>query len=132
MQQPSPHFPDASRRVPLSRASGRGARRLHLVLIFSLVAGWPAAAGAADQSAIDPVEQGRTLYALHCSHCHGFNMVNPGTVAFDLRRFPQDDKARFVNSVTQGKNNRMPPWGDVLSPEQIDELWAYIRTGGKS
>jgi cytochrome c55X len=89
----------------------------------------PSAARADGQS---EVAQGRSLYALHCSHCHGFNMVNPGTIAFDLRRFPPDDKARFVNSVTRGKNNRMPPWGDVLTAQEIDELWAYIRTGGKS
>jgi mono/diheme cytochrome c family protein len=101
-------------------------------LSAAVIAAWSPTARSADQSAIDPVEQGRVLYAQHCSHCHGFNMVNPGTVAFDLRRFPPDDKARFVNSVTQGKNNRMPPWGDVLSQQEIDELWAYIRTGGKS
>jgi mono/diheme cytochrome c family protein len=59
-------------------------------------------------------------------------MVNPGTVSFDLRHFPVDDKARFVNSVTHGKNNRMPPWGDLLSPQEIDELWAYVRSGGRS
>ena len=59
------------------------------------------------------------------------NMVTPGTAAFDLREFPHDDKARFVNSVTHGKNNRMPPWGDILKPEDIDNLWAYVLTGGK-
>lgn len=58
-------------------------------------------------------------------------MVTPGTVAFDLRRFPHDQKPRFVDSVTHGKNKAMPPWGDVLTPEQIDELWAYVGTGGK-
>ena len=58
-------------------------------------------------------------------------MVTPGTVAFDLRTFPHDAKSRFVDSVTHGKNNRMPPWGDVLTPQQIDEIWAYVRTGGK-
>ena len=60
----------------------------------------------------------RPLYAHHCSHCHGFNMVNPGTVTYDLRQFPHDDKARFVHSVTEGKNGRMPPWGDLLSRER--------------
>jgi glucose dehydrogenase len=42
-----------------------------------------------------------------------------------------DDKARFMNSVTHGKNNRMPPWGDILKSEDIDNLWAYLLTGGK-
>ncbi len=79
----------------------------------------------------DLVDKGRMLYARHCSHCHGFNMVTPGTVAFDLRKFPHDDKPRFLNSVTHGKNGRMPAWGDLLKTEEIDEIWAYILTGGK-
>ena len=111
-------------------------------ITLGLAAAWVAggmAMGLAEEAQPDPsrdpatlVQDGRALYALHCSHCHGFNMVNPGTVAYDLRRFPGDQKPRFVESVTHGKNNRMPPWGDVLTPGQIDELWAYIRTGGKS
>ena len=77
-------------------------------------------------------EHGRSLYAHHCSHCHGFNMVNPGTVSFDLRQFPHSEKARFLDSVTNGKNGRMPPWNGVLSARELDEIWAYIVTGGKS
>jgi len=73
---------------------------------------------------------GKALYVQHCWHCHGPNMVNPGTVTFDLRRFPHDDKARFVHSVTTGKNGRMPAWGDLLSESDIDKLWAYVKTGG--
>jgi cytochrome c55X len=88
---------------------------------------------AAEVSANDPaqVARGKALYGTNCIHCHGINMVTPGTVAFDLREFPHDDKARFVNSVTHGKNNRMPPWGDILKPDDIDHLWAYVLTGGK-
>jgi len=48
--------------------------------------------------------------------------------AFDLRKFPHEDKARFVTSVTRGKQN-MPPWGDLLKPEDIDALWAYVVAG---
>jgi mono/diheme cytochrome c family protein len=88
---------------------------------------------AAEVSASDPVQvvRGKALYGTNCLHCHGFNMVTPGTVAFDLREFPHDDKARFVNSVTHGKNGRMPAWGDILKPDEIDDLWAYVLTGGK-
>lgn len=74
--------------------------------------------------------KGKQLYAEHCSHCHGFNLVNPGTVTYDLRRFPHEAKDRFVNSVTNGKNGRMPPWGDEISRKDIDALWAYVLTGG--
>ena len=35
------------------------------------------------------------LYGHHCSHCHGFNMVNPGTVAYDwLGSFPITEKEK--------------------------------------
>jgi mono/diheme cytochrome c family protein len=25
----------------------------------------------------------------------------------------------------------MPPWGDLLTPEDIDALWAYVMVGEK-
>jgi mono/diheme cytochrome c family protein len=75
------------------------------------------------------VSRGEELFSAICSHCHGPHMVNPGTVSFDLRKFPHDDEARFLNSVRNGKNS-MPPWKDVLQPDEIEALWAYVRTGG--
>src|SRR5215831_6471057 len=65
----------------------------------------------ADQGKID---LGKAVFAEKCSHCHGPNMVNSGTITPDLRRFP-DDEPRFAITVKQGKNGRMPPWGDVLN-----------------
>jgi mono/diheme cytochrome c family protein len=80
-----------------------------------------------DQTQID---QGTVTYAQKCSHCHGPNMVNAGTIAPDLRRFP-DDKERFFTTVKLGKNNKMPPWGDLLSDDQIACLWAYMSSQRK-
>jgi mono/diheme cytochrome c family protein len=88
-------------------------------------------AGDARTLSRSAIDGGRALYARHCSHCHGFNMVNPGNVSFDLRQFPRGEKARFADSVANGKNGRMPPWKSVLSPQDIEELWAYVRSGGK-
>jgi mono/diheme cytochrome c family protein len=75
--------------------------------------------------------QGKSQYRQFCSNCHGVNMVNPGTSSFDLRKFPPDDKTRFVNSVVHGKN-AMPAWGDILKPEEIEAIWAYVLTGGQT
>ncbi len=100
---------------------------------FSVAAEEPsrmAEAPSGNQSEAEMAAKGKTAYARHCSHCHGFNMVNPGTISFDLRRFPHEDKPRFVHSVTEGKNGRMPAWGDLLSGQEIDEIWAYVKTGG--
>ena len=74
-----------------------------------------------DQAQLD---QGKVIYAQRCSHCHGPNMVNAGTIAPDLRRFP-DDKERFFTTVKLGKNGKMPPWGDLLNDDQLADLWAY-------
>jgi len=78
----------------------------------------------------DLVEQGRDLYADTCATCHGREMVNAGTLAFDLRKFPRDDFARFRNSVLNGKNQAMPAWRDRLSDDDVAALWAYVRSGG--
>jgi cytochrome c55X len=84
----------------------------------------PASAQQADgdQAVID---RGKITFAQKCSHCHGPNMVNAGTVTPDLRRFP-DDQTRFVTTVKLGKNNRMPPWADLLGDDEIKDLWAYV------
>jgi mono/diheme cytochrome c family protein len=107
------------------------------VYLFSaaMAASGPTAAPAAmpqenlsvDRAQIDQgqIDQGKLTYAQKCSHCHGFNMVNAGTIAPDLRRFP-DDRERFFTTVKLGKNGKMPPWGDLLSDDQIACLWSYI------
>jgi mono/diheme cytochrome c family protein len=89
-------------------------------------------ASAQQQAAVsDPalIGPGKTTYAQKCSHCHGPNMVTAGTVAPDLRAFP-DDNTRFTTTVKQGKNN-MPPWKDILSDQEIIEVWAFVSSRRK-
>ncbi|WGD54747.1 cytochrome c [Bradyrhizobium sp. CB1650] len=84
---------------------------------------------AADEPTGNPVQaqldHGKSTYAEKCSHCHGPNLMNSGTITPDLRAFP-DDKTRFVTTVKNGKNNKMPPWGDILSEDEIMDLWVFI------
>jgi mono/diheme cytochrome c family protein len=77
----------------------------------------------------EQVKRGSGLYAQHCAPCHGVRMQDPD--AFDLRKFPRDGHARFVRSVTHGKNS-MPPWGGLLQPDEIASLWAYVVRGEKN
>jgi mono/diheme cytochrome c family protein len=70
---------------------------------------------------------GASLFSRNCSPCHGTRMRDPES-AFDLRQFPREQHERFVNSVTRGKN-QMPPWGDILKPQDIEALWAYVVAG---
>jgi len=89
-----------------------------------------ASASAGAQSPPFPPEQiarGAQLFALNCATCHGTRMRNPQW-AIDLHTFPRDAKARFVDSVMNGKRN-MPSWDDLLKPDDVEALWAYVSTG---
>lgn len=68
---------------------------------------------------------GKHVYASACARCHGVNLVNAGASTFDLRTFPLDQKARFFQSVLQGKG-AMPAWQGSVTPEEVEALWAYI------
>jgi mono/diheme cytochrome c family protein len=81
----------------------------------------------AQQFPPEQVTKGADIYAQHCATCHGNRMANPPW-AIDLATFPRDSRARFVDSVTNGVRN-MPPWGDVLKPDDIEALWAYLVVG---
>jgi cytochrome c55X len=83
-----------------------------------------------DGNAQMQIDHGKATYAEKCSHCHGPNMLNSGTITPDLRAFP-DDKTRFIITVKQGKNNKMPPWGDILTDDEITDLWAYVTSRRK-
>jgi mono/diheme cytochrome c family protein len=90
-----------------------------------------AAATGEVSAAADPevlYKQGKTSFRKRCARCHGVNMVNPGVGVFDLRTFPLDDKARFIDSVSNGRN-AMPAWKAVLKPADIDALWVYVSAG---
>ena len=88
------------------------------------------AASAQEPFKPEQIRSGSETYARHCAACHGPRMANPEG-ASDLRKFPRDQRERFLASVSKGKN-AMPPWGDLLKADEIDALWAYVATGGKN
>ncbi len=94
-------------------------------------AGGPATAQSppVQNFAPEQLKAGAEIYARNCSPCHGARMLDPQGAA-DLRKFPRGERERFINSVTRGKN-QMPSWGDLLKPEEVEALWAYVVAGGK-
>ena len=98
---------------------------LSLAFVFA-----SAGAAAQDRGPQFPPAQittGAELFAHHCATCHGTRMRNPQW-AIDLRTFPRDAHARFVDSVTNGKR-AMPPWDDVLDRDDVEALWSYVVAG---
>ena len=109
-----------------------GTTRL-IVVLTHVLAGVPALAQSTtpniESFAPEQIRAGAEIFARNCSPCHGPRMQDPES-AFDLRTFPHDQHARFVSSVSRGKNS-MPPWAGLLKPEEIEALWAYVVAGEK-
>jgi len=96
------------------------------ILRASLIVGvlvFVSAALAQDRAKISA---GAEVYAERCAACHGERLRVTGG-ALDLLKLRPDERERFDKAVNDGKG-QMPPWGGVLSSEEIDQLWAYIRS----
>ena len=91
-----------------------------LVVGFVIAAATPAA--AQDQAMIEAGEQ---VYEEHCMSCHGEKLRSAGAIP-DLREFGADDRARFDKMVLEGRG-QMPSWQGVVSAQELDRLWAYVR-----
>lgn len=97
---------------------------MRLMVVFAgLLLAMPAAVWAQDKALADA---GAEIYDANCAECHGARMVNTGS-AFDLKMLMADERARFDKSVMEGKN-QMPAWRGTLSAQDLDKLWAYIRS----
>jgi mono/diheme cytochrome c family protein len=85
---------------------------------------------AAAPSHADDAAIGREIFDEHCAKCHGKQMQAPAGLAFDLRKFPPTEAARFQQSVLKGTAKGMPAWQGQLSIEDIKALWDYVKSGG--
>ena len=86
-----------------------------------------AAALAQDRSKI---AAGAEVYAEKCAACHGERLRATGA-GFDLLKIGPSERERFDKAVNDGKG-QMPAWGGLLSAEEIDQLWAYLRSRADS
>jgi mono/diheme cytochrome c family protein len=102
---------------------------LFIAALAHTLSAMPTLAQDSKSFAPEQIRLGAEIFSRNCSPCHGPRMQDPEG-AFDLRTFPPDQHARFVNSVSQGKNS-MPPWAGLLMPKEIEALWAYVMAGEK-
>jgi cbb3-type cytochrome c oxidase subunit III len=97
------------------------------------------------QPAGDP-SRGATLYDSYCWTCHGKTGKGDGPIAVAYKPQPRDltDRASLAqrtdrdlyNVISQGggaveRSPTMPGWGEVLSPQEIWDLVAYVRQFSK-
>ena len=77
---------------------------------------------------------GKGAYNTNCARCHGLGAVSGG-IAPDLRALdPLDDDSdeyfigQVQNGIVRNGNVYMPPFKDVLSPEAMWTIRAWIET----
>jgi mono/diheme cytochrome c family protein len=88
---------------------------------------------AAGDVAPTPIEDGRSIFLANCIGCHGKN-ADGDTPAGRTWRVPDlhsaqvqsSDDATLQRIIREGKG-KMPAWGGLLSPTDIDHVLAYVR-----
>jgi polar amino acid transport system substrate-binding protein len=82
-------------------------------------------AGRADMAA-----EGKTLFNVHCSHCHGPNAVQ-GEKRRDLRRlrgrYGEQLPVVFIETASHGRPDRgMPAWEGVVEKEELWKILTFL------
>src|SRR5262245_24329433 len=74
----------------------------------------------------DDAATGEEVYEQHCQSCHGEKLRSTGAIP-DLRELGKDDRGKFDKMVMEGRG-QMPAWQGVVSAQELDQLWAYVRS----
>tara|TARA_B100001105_G_C22355758_1_gene427891 strand:+ start:910 stop:1269 length:360 start_codon:yes stop_codon:yes gene_type:complete len=78
------------------------------------------------------ISEGRTLFNVLCSHCHGPNAIQ-GERPRDLRRLSRRYKDRmtlaFLTTVLNGRPEKgMPSWGGIMEEDTLWKVFTFLET----
>jgi len=121
------------RRMPWARALGAAAAG------FLLLGCWGCAPAEENSQAAAATEQGKAQYDMHCAACHEDTKLDLAKKPpkldglFERGSLPSGAPAteeQVRKTILEGRGI-MPPFGQSLSKEDLDDLMAYLRTKGK-
>jgi mono/diheme cytochrome c family protein len=73
----------------------------------------------------EPELEGRRLVVQRCAYCHDVGRASAPSL--DAERLKTVGEAGFREKIMKG-TRRMPGWQYALSPAQLDQVMAYIKT----
>jgi len=76
---------------------------------------------------------GQAIFNLACSACHGLNLTSPGAPGPDLResRIALSESGIWAAVHDGALLEKGMPQFAMLSPQQVHEIYAYIRAGAR-
>jgi len=72
------------------------------------------------------IAAGEQVYDEHCASCHGEKLRSTGAIPY-IKEQRADGRARFDQMVMNGRG-QMPAWQGIVSQDQLEALWVYIRS----
>jgi mono/diheme cytochrome c family protein len=120
----------------MNRVAALGQAVVLTALTGAPVAAQQASGGGQRQSPAPRVNQveyeGWRQYSVNCARCHGQDVLpNPVAANLLVSLAPGgaiDSPEKFSQVVTEGRPHRgMPSFKDVLTPEQIQAIHAYVK-----
>lgn len=73
------------------------------------------------------VTAGVQIFAVHCATCHGESAegkIGPSLTDADWKYGGKPEE--IVTSISTGRPGGMPAWGNVLKPEELTDVAAYV------
>ncbi|MBI4670328.1 MAG: c-type cytochrome [Chloroflexi bacterium] len=101
--------------------------------LVAFLRGWEPTAplGKTADATPDP-KRGADIYFATCIACHGKDGKGTARVPValnDQEKLARHDNAWFFEVISKGRLDKgMPTWGKVLSPKQINDIIAHLRT----
>jgi mono/diheme cytochrome c family protein len=89
-------------------------------------------ADTVDHHAVNAVVyNGWKMFEVYCTRCHGEDAVGSSFAPALIKSVGPDgliNHRAFFETVTHGRPTKgMPMWGNLLSPEQKEDVWNYLR-----
>jgi mono/diheme cytochrome c family protein len=74
---------------------------------------------------------GQQVFIQKCMACHSVNkdqvMTGPSLWS-ETSKSPHKKSPAQIRTIIQDGKGKMPPWKTILTPDQVDDVIAYLRT----
>jgi mono/diheme cytochrome c family protein len=101
-----------------------------LFLSIALLAG-KAQAPAGNAAQPPSIQHGKQIFMQRCMQCHSVNkdqvLLGPSLFGV-MTTSPHKKTAAQIRVLLRDGKGKMPPWKDILTPDDVDNILVYLHT----